>query len=340
MLHTSPKRLNILDCTLRDGGYYTAWDFPAPLVADYIDTLNVLPVSMVELGFVGKPAQSGYFASMTTQKASDFASELTADACVMLDAKDVLSSALSVDKAVAELLAGVLPARINTVRVATHYAQMAKCRDICAALSDRGFRVFLNLMQIDAASASEEERCLSTAQDLPMVDVLYIADSFGSMTPSRVHGLVGTLASNVPMDIGFHGHDNRGYGIVNSQAAVSAGANWVDGTMAGMGRGAGNTASEQLIPLLSGLDGAQDRRLLDHVSEHFAPLKAEHGWGSSPAYQFAGANRIHPTYVQKLREDWKLSDGMIMDHLARLRAEWRMRFAGDRLTLLMTQSAA
>ncbi|RWI31446.1 MAG: hypothetical protein E5X80_14685 [Mesorhizobium sp.] len=340
MLNTLPVEVNFLDCTLRDGGYYTNWDFAPELVSDYVATINTLPVRMVELGLVGKPESHGYFASVTSSKAEQAAAGLRVKACVMIDAKDVLASELPIPLALTRLTEGLVPGHITTVRVAVHYSNLAACRNIFAELSHRGFRVFLNLMQIDAANAAEVEICLTEVKQIDTIDVLYIADSFGSMKPTRVQELIGRFAGRIEPDIGFHGHDNRGYALVNSVAAATAGATWIDCTMGGMGRGAGNTASEQLLPILTRLETSKERALLEHVLRHFDPLRKRYGWGSSAAYQFAGSNLIHPSYVQKLREGGALSDAAIIRRLSDLRADERMSFADEKLSALMAQDMA
>ncbi|AZO22670.1 hypothetical protein EJ070_19695 [Mesorhizobium sp. M1E.F.Ca.ET.045.02.1.1] len=340
MLNTIPDEVNFLDCTLRDGGYYTNWDFAPELVSDYVAVINTLPVRMVELGFAGKPESHGYFASVTSSKAEKAAAGLLVKACVMIDAKDVLASELPTSLATIRLTEGLVPGHITTVRVATHYSNLAACRNIFAELSDRGFRVFVNLMQIDAADTEEVEICLKELEQLDTLHVVYIVDSFGSIKPSRVQEFIGRFASRLESEIGFHGHDNRGYALINSVAAAMAGATWIDCTMSGMGRGAGNTASEQILPILAGLETSKERALLEHVVRHFDPLRKRYGWGSSAAYQFAGSNFIHPSYVQKLREGGALSDAAIIGRLSDLQAAERMSFANEKLSALMAPDIA
>ncbi|RWC27085.1 MAG: hypothetical protein EOS70_30455 [Mesorhizobium sp.] len=340
MLSTLPDEVNFLDCTLRDGGYYTNWHFAPELVSDYMTTINTLPVRMVELGLAGKPDSHGYFASVTSSKVEQVAAGLLVDACVMIDAKDVLASELPTPSGVTRLIEGLMPGHVTTVRVATHYSNLAACRNIFAELSHTGFRVFVNLMQIDAANAAEIEMCVKEVKQIDTIDVLYIVDSFGSMKPTRVQELIGRFAGRIEPDIGFHGHDNRGYALINSVAAAMAGATWIDCTMGGMGRGAGNTASEQLLPILTRLETSEERALIEHVLRHFDPLRKRYGWGSSAAYQFAGSNFIHPSYVQKLREGGALSDAAIIRRLSDLPADERMNFANDKLSALMAQDIA
>ncbi|WP_041746960.1 beta/alpha barrel domain-containing protein [Paraburkholderia phenoliruptrix] len=327
----------ILDCTLRDGGYYTGWEFSAEMVSDYVGIINTLPVRMVELGFAGKPDASGYFASLTNSKAQQAIDGLVAEACVMIDAKDVFGSAMPIADAVSSVTDGLEPGEITTVRLAAHYKTTGACKDICAELSRKGFRVFLNLMQIDAATPAEFEACIREVQQITTIDVLYIADSFGSMTPKRVREFVARFKDQSAPEVGFHGHDNRGWALANSMIAASAGATWIDCTMGGMGRGAGNAASERIIPILAELEASKEQPLLNHVIRHFDPLRERYRWGCSAAYQFAGSNLIHPSYVQALRESGELSEAGIIACLSDLGRDERMSFSDEKLRTMKAQ---
>jgi len=74
---------------------------------------------------------------------------------------------------------------------------------------------------------------------------LYITDSSGHMLPDEVSKKIGLMREAFPdLEIGFHGHHNLGMGVANSIAAVEAGADRIDGSVAGFGAGAGNTPLE------------------------------------------------------------------------------------------------
>jgi 4-hydroxy 2-oxovalerate aldolase len=155
-------------------------------------------------------------------------------------------------------------------------------------------------MQIDVADRAEEQACLDALATIDHVDAVYLADSLGSMRPARVTELIRRFATHTPHPIGFHAHDNQGLALANSLAAIEAGASWIDATMAGMGRGAGNAKTEQLLGLLRNREPGTE--LLSFVARYFYPLLQIHGWGPSVYYAIAGRQYIHPTYVQKLEE--------------------------------------
>ena len=45
------SKIKILDCTLRDGGYYNNWNFQKNLVQQYLDTMSETGIDYIELGF-------------------------------------------------------------------------------------------------------------------------------------------------------------------------------------------------------------------------------------------------------------------------------------------------
>ena len=45
------KKIVLLDCTLRDGGYYNNWDFPKNLISKYLKSMAASGVEFAEIGF-------------------------------------------------------------------------------------------------------------------------------------------------------------------------------------------------------------------------------------------------------------------------------------------------
>ena len=100
--------------------------------------------------------------------------------------------------------------------------------------------------------------------------------------------------------LGIHTHDNKGLSLSNSLVAVNNGVTWCDGTMQGMGRGAGNVSTESLLMEFCHLGVHSEGRCLLEASEKFKDLKRKYSWGPNPYYHFAANHSIHPTYVQSL----------------------------------------
>jgi 4-hydroxy 2-oxovalerate aldolase len=295
------RELTVLDCTFRDGGYYTDWQFDADLVEDYVEVVDQVGVDVVELGYVrlGEDAR-GSFRDLPRGLDARLGDDSRTRFAVMVDANSFVGRD---PRGVVHELKGIVSTSslpVTVIRVAVNYSKLAGAVETIRALVDADFAVCVNLMQIDVASSDDEQACLDALATIEHVDAVYLADSLGSMRPERVTQLIRRFATATAHAIGFHAHDNQGLALANSLAAIEAGASWIDATMCGMGRGAGNAKTEQLLGLLRGREPGTE--LHAFVARYFYPLLQVHGWGPSVYYAIAGQQYIHPTYVQKLEE--------------------------------------
>ena len=121
----------------------------------------------------------------------------------------------------------------------------------------------------------------------------------------------------------FHGQNNKGRALSNSLYAVKNGFDWIDGTILGMGRGAGNTETEYL---LTELGGYRVDEIYELVTK-FMPLKKKYGWGTNLFYYLGAENNIHPSYIQKLLatkaniRDWSANHRVILKTINLLKNE-------------------
>lgn len=309
----------LLDCTLRDGGYYTNWTFDDDLVRDYLATCTSIGIDVVELGYVRlRGGGKGPYGNLPDRLPADLDKAMEHGTpprfAAMIDAKEFVSADGGVVDARAATAAirsrvGKSALDIETIRVAVAHAQLSTAVGLIEALVDEGIKVCVNIMQIDLASADDVRRCLDILAALPPVEAVYIADSFGSMRPERVASLISRLCAGLACPIGFHAHDNKGLALHNTLIAASAGATWLDMTMCGMGRGAGNAKTEQIVPLFSrDLAGPAVDRLQRLVASRFVPLQRQYGWGSSIFYDIAASAKIHPSFVQEINANQKVDD--------------------------------
>ena len=129
---------------------------------------------------------------------------------------------------------------ISIIRVASHFKDVKKVIKYLKILKQIGFKVFLNIMQINTISTFNLKSLLKDLSKSRCVDVFYFADSFGNLNPKLVKKICLTIKNEWQKEIGFHSHDNCGIAMKNVIAAVKHGAVWIDSTIQGMGRGAGN----------------------------------------------------------------------------------------------------
>lgn len=297
--------LRILDCTFRDGGYYTDWDFDRRTVQKYLHALDEAGVDVVEIGFRG-PAGGGRplgpFAHCPDWFLREFELPRRARLGVMLNASDLARD--GEQPTISELFRPSSESPVRLVRVAVHFSEIASVLAAVEGLRSLGYDVGLNLMQASRRSAEELEAAASTVAGWGAVQVLYFADSLGNMQPADVAETVTSLRRGWPGPLGFHAHDNKGLALVNALTAIDVGVGWVDATIAGMGRGAGNVRTENLLVEIESRFGSGGRlrpeALFPLVLGEFDELRARLGWGPNLLYHLAANWEIHPTYVQEL----------------------------------------
>jgi 4-hydroxy 2-oxovalerate aldolase len=136
------------------------------------------------------------------------------------------------------------------------------------------------------------------------VNVLYVVDSYGSLYSEQVEAytkLFLEYANASGKQIGMHAHNNQQLAYANTIEAMLAGATWLDATIAGMGRGAGNCPTELLLGFLKN-PKFHLRPVLECVQDLFVPLSKQLDWGYSIPYMLTGQLNIHPRMAIELRE--------------------------------------
>lgn len=295
--------LTVLDCTFRDGGYYNNWMFDRGIVSRYLAATALAGINVIELGFRQTPAST--FLGPLAYSSDSYLASLDLPAgmkiAVMSDAKVLLRDDGG-DAIVDRLYGPRAESVVDVVRIAASIPEVPHLGPTIASLKDKGYEVCLNIMQVGRKPSELIEGLAATASSFEGLDTLYFADSFGNMDPEMVRATVEAMRAGWHGPLGIHTHDNMNLGLANSLAAIDAGVTWVDGTMAGMGRGAGNVAMEYLLHALQQRhpDRYRCEALLPLLLEDFAPLRHRFGWGPNFLYYLSALHEIHPTYLQRL----------------------------------------
>tara|TARA_B100001250_G_scaffold169750_1_gene146208 strand:- start:41303 stop:42898 length:1596 start_codon:yes stop_codon:yes gene_type:complete len=301
------KNFKIMDCTLRDGGFHTKWDFEEGLVENYVNAMNLLDISEVEIGFrfTNKEGWMGRFAYTTEETLNRYNFRDDIDLGVMIFSGDLLKDG----KPDYELIDKVFPlgadnTKLKFVRVATYLDNIDNAVAISKYLQKKGFNLTLHLMKIHNTS-EKEFSSIGEIGEKNSIDRIYFADSLGSMEPKDIKKTVTSLQKSYSGPIGLHAHNNKGFALINSVTAIEEGATWVDGTITGIGRGPGNTKLEELVFNFYENKDSNFQKLIELVEDDFEPLQKIYNWGSNPYYFLAGIKNIHPSYIQDLLQNEK-----------------------------------
>ncbi len=293
----------VLDCTLRDGGYYNLWDFDPDLVNKYFRAISKTGIDAIEIGFRFTPKNTFYGPwaySRDDYIDREFGASLK-PLGVMVNGSDVASCPAT------DLFRPYSKSAITRVRIALHYGKIEECAMFAHEIKDMGYYLGVNMMQTGGKSYREIVKAVGIIACWKP-DVIYFADSLGNMCPDDVEKTVRIIKDVWAGDVGFHGHDNQGRAVVNSHAAIDGGAEWVDGTIRGIGRGAGNARTEFLLLDLQ----KNPEPIFQIVLDEFYELQQKYKWGVDLHYYLAAANDIHPTYIQKMSSSLKYDKSKIL----------------------------
>ena len=304
------KKIKVLDCTCRDGGYYNLWNFKIDEINQYLSSCSKAGINIVEIGFVF-PAGNEYgpFAYSQKKLFSKLQIPKNLNICVMINAKDFYEKKHG--HQIKKMFLNSKLSPFKMVRIAINFNEFDFGRQISKDLKQLGYKVGFNLMQSHNKKINQIANIGKEITKWKSVDYLYFADSIGCMDPKYINYFCKTLKKYWKKDIGIHAHNNKSFALINTLEAIDAGATMVDSTMLGMGRGAGNTCTENLLIELKKRKFNYKPKYLANTLPYFQLLKNKYNWGPNYYYHFSAANNIHPTYIQKILSSNKYSNDFI-----------------------------
>lgn len=299
--------IQVLDCTFRDGGYYNSWNYTDEVISNYFHALKHSGIDIVELGLRSwrKKAFTGPFAYTHDEfiKSLDYPKNMKI--AVMINSSEYMDSEKQViEQRLQFSFQSKANSPVDIVRIAAHFSELDTISPMIKWLHGQGYRVFLNIMQIANYSEDEISKKVAKIALIDELEVLYFADSMGSMNPREISKMVETLRINWKGELGIHTHDNMGNAVQNSMEAIRLGVKYIDSTILGMGRGAGNAKTERLL-LEINREGHKPgayhpEALFPIVLGDFKELQKQYDWGSSLLYHLSALYNIHPTYIQEI----------------------------------------
>ena len=318
------NNLEILDCTLRDGGYYNNWDFSKELIEEYLQAMSAAKIDYIEIGF--RFLKKDIYFGPCAYTASSFLEKLNIPKRlkigVMINAKDILNNSLTKKEIKKTFFDFPKKNKISFIRFACHLNEIAKIIPICNELNKKKITSAINLMQISEVSDYEIEKITKLVSNSKL-DIFYFADSLGNLEPKDITRISNVIKRYWKKDIGFHAHDNMGRALINGVAAFNNDVRWIDSTVLGMGRGAGNIKTEfallQFSKYLS--KNSNISLLLKLIENRFDSLKQKYKWGTNPYYYLAGQNKIHPTFIQSMLTELKLEPLEMLSAIDNLKKE-------------------
>ncbi len=286
--------LKILDCTLRDGGLMNAHRFTDGFVKAVYAACAAAGIDIIEVGYkaskrIFAPAEFGKW---------KYCSEDDLRRVIGDDPTKIMLSVMA-DAERTDYREDIEPKSrsvIDIVRVAAYIHQIPAALDIVKDAHDKGYMATANIMAVSTVPEAELEKGLELLARSE-AEVIYLVDSYGALYSEQVHYLLAKYrryAGAAGKMVGMHAHNNQELAFANTIEAIIHGVDFVDGTLAGMGRGAGNCRTESLVSFLHN-PKYKLQPLLECIGKHIEPLRHDLNWGFDVTYMLTGVFNRHPS---------------------------------------------
>jgi 4-hydroxy 2-oxovalerate aldolase len=296
------EKIKVLDCTIRDGGLINNHDFDARFVKEVYRALSAAGVDYMEMGY----KNSKKLFSENEYGAWKFCDDEVIKRIIDgVESKTKISIMVDVGRVELDDVKPRKQSPVHMIRTATYLKDVDKAIAMANHFDQKGYETTVNIMAISKALDNELTEALYQLEEECKAQVVYIVDSFGFLYQETVEYLVkkfkGILKTK---EVGMHAHNNQQLAFANTIEAIIHDANFMDGTVYGLGRAAGNCPLELLIGFLKN-PKFDIRPILDLISKEFIPLREKIEWGYIIPYAIAGMLNEHPKAAMALRNSDK-----------------------------------
>ena len=296
------EKIKVLDCTIRDGGLINNHDFSLKFVRAVYKALSEAGIDYMEIGYKNSkklfnPKEFGKW---------KFCDDEDIHAVIDgIESNTKISVMADVDRVEMEDIGLRKDSPVSMIRVASYVKDIDKAIYMVNKFHDLGYETTVNIMAISKALDNELTECFQQLENECAADIVYIVDSNGALYQETTEFLIkkakGIIKSK---EIGFHAHNNQQLAFGNTIEAIIHNANYLDSTVYGLGRAAGNCPTELLLGFLKN-PKYDIRPILDLISQEFIPLREKIEWGYIIPHAITGILDEHPRAAIKLRESDK-----------------------------------
>lgn len=315
--------IQLLDCTLRDGGYVNDWKFGSNNLCSILSRLIDSKVDIVEIGFLDerRPFDADRSIMPDTSSVNKIYGKIKKRPPMMVGMIDYGTCGLPHIQPCSDSI-------LDGIRVIFKKYRMHKAMEFCARVKELGYKVFSQLVSITSYTDSELMEVIGLANQVKPY-ALSIVDTYGLLNPEKLRHIATILDENLSKDIilGFHGHNNLQLAFANTMTFVDEVSPKrdivVDASLYGMGKSAGNLPIELIVPYLNEKYGKNYSLgpILEAIDESVMDFYRETPWGYKMYFYLCAHNSVHPDYVKQLQAKPDLSVSALDEVLGRIGPE-------------------
>ena len=292
------EEIKVLDCTIRDGGLINNHHFNDKFVRAAYKAISEAKIDYMEMG---------YRSCRTLASDSDFGPWKYCDDDKILEITDGIESevkiAIMVDahRIAEQVFKPVDESPVDVIRVATYAKDIDKAIAMTNKAHDLGYETTVNIMAVSKEIEKDLVEALDQIAKCP-ADVVYVVDSFGYFYCEQIEYLVKLYKEHLPgKEVGVHCHNNQQLAFGNTIEGIIHNANYVDGSLYGIGRGAGNCPLELIMGFLKN-PKFKLTPVLKVIEDYMIPMLKEMEWGYMIPYVITGILNEHPRAAIAMRK--------------------------------------
>lgn len=318
------KKISLLDCTLRDGGYVNDWRFGRTNIVSIFERLVDANVDIIEVGFIDerRPFDRDRSIFPDTSSADNIYGQLDKKQALVVGMIDYGTCSI-------ENLSPCEESFLDGIRVIFKKGKMKAAMEYCRQVKALGYKVFSQLVSVTSYSDEELLELIELVNDVKPYGVSMV-DTYGLMDSDRLLHLYKILDDNVAPEImiGFHAHNNFQLGYANACEFLKYEGKHeilVDGTLFGMGKSAGNAPIELIAMTLNDRYGANYNidAMLEAIGETVMDFYKTTPWGYNTFFYLCAKNKCHPNYLTDYYKEENLSVSKLDELLSTIEPEDR-----------------
>ena len=283
-------QIKVIDCTVRDGGLMNKWQFEDQFVRNVYHALSEAGVDYMEIGYLS--SESAF--SRDEYGPWRFCAEEDLKRIIGDTEKKIKLSAMAdIGRIEYDDIPPKSESSLDMVRVACYVHQIDKAIALAHHCIEKGYETTINLMAVSTVGLRDLNEALEDLNK-SKVPIIYLVDSFGAFYSEHIDTLGAKYFERMPdKTIGIHCHNNQQLAFANTISAIINGVNFLDATLYGIGRGAGNCPLELLLSFLKN-PKFKVRPIIKCIEEDIFPWAKKIDWGYSVPYMVTGVLNQHP----------------------------------------------
>lgn len=325
-------KMELIDCTIRDGGYLNNWDHSDTEIVKCYKAVTNAGFDYFEIGFKSNRnilKGKGKWCYSDEKDINNIIKMYKGTKICVMAKLGTVNINDFIDKKLSNInMVRVLVPRLNSNKNSEYdYDSIIKAKQFCIDLIGLGYEVCLNLGCGDLITTTEIELIISIIHDIK-IKCLYLADTYGGFNsvnlPIQIHKFYSQLnkyQSNIR--IGLHFHNNNGNALEKYKISKFHGASMIDTSIYGLGRGAGNLKTEEYLcekytkkdvlkAKMESLVIYFDKYIISKKNYFDGPVQAH------PYYNIAGALSLHPDYINDILLNSKTTPSQDLDMIFKL----------------------